>query len=77
MTGHSHTYDYDQVLDLHLVSTWWGQILIYLGKLLARQQLLLATALLCQTAQLVQVAQMLTTSRTLLCICGKERHEKP
>jgi hypothetical protein len=30
-----------------------------------------------QLRLLVQVAQMLTTSRTLLCICGKERHEKP
>jgi hypothetical protein len=30
-----------------------------------------------QLRLLVQVAQMLTTSHTSLCICGKERHEKP
>jgi hypothetical protein len=30
-----------------------------------------------QLRLLVQVAQMLITSRTLLSICGKERHEKP
>jgi hypothetical protein len=35
---------------------------------LHRQQLLLV---------LVQVAQMQTTSHTLLCTSGKERHEKP